>query len=112
MFLTACSSHSGVSNILVGNFDRNVETASGSGSVHTTPGVAFQEGGDDTVRRNEDVRIPKSKKRSIQLTRETDNPHETTQPKKSQRYLRKWISRRQLLTLMKCVPSFWLSGTR
>ena len=55
------------------NFDRNVETALGSGSVHTTAGVAFQEEGDCSKIRNEEIGIPKSNRKSIQLTKETDS---------------------------------------
>ena len=55
------------------NFDRNVETASGSGSVYTTPGVAFQGEGDGSKIRNEEIGIHKSNRRSIQLTKETDS---------------------------------------
>lgn len=48
------------------NFDWNVQIASGSGSIHTIPGVAFQEEGVGTTVRNEEIGIPKSKRRFIQ----------------------------------------------
>ena len=43
------------------NFDRNIETALGAGSIHTKPGIAFQEDSATTVMRQEDISIPKSK---------------------------------------------------
>ena len=46
------------------NFDRNVEAASGAGSIHNTPGIAFQEHSAAAVMRQEDITISKSKKRS------------------------------------------------
>ena len=49
------------------NFDRNIETASGAGSIHNTPGIMFQEESACTVNRNENVSIPKSKRRSVRL---------------------------------------------
>ena len=57
------------------NFDRNIETMSGAGSIHNTPGIAFQEVSDGSIRRNEDVSIPKSKRRSIKIIDEPDLPH-------------------------------------
>ena len=62
-----------------------METASGSGSIHTTPSVAFQEKGLGTTVHNEEISIPKSK-RSIQLTKETDVVHIAIQPKKEPPY--------------------------
>ena len=49
------------------NFDRNIETASGAGFIHNTPGIMFQEESACTVNRNENVSIPKSKRRSVRL---------------------------------------------
>ena len=49
------------------NFDRNIETASGAGSIHNTTGIMFQEESACTVNRNENVSIPKSKRRSVRL---------------------------------------------
>ena len=49
------------------NFDRNIETASGAGSIHNTPGIMFQEESACTVNRNETVSILKSKRRSVRL---------------------------------------------
>ena len=50
--------------------------------MHTTPGNAFQEEGYGSAMRSEEVSIPKSNRRSIKLTKETDNAHATIQPKK------------------------------
>ena len=47
------------------NFDRNIETASGAGSIHNTPGIVFQEQSKSTITRDTNVSIPKSKRRSI-----------------------------------------------
>ena len=52
------------------NFDRNIETASGAGSIHNTPGIAFQEDSAAAVMRQEDISVPKSKRRSMQLPRD------------------------------------------
>ena len=49
------------------NFDRNIETASGAGSIHNTPGIMFQEESACTVNPNENVSIPKSKRHSVRL---------------------------------------------
>ena len=49
------------------NFDRNIETVSGAGSIHNTPGIMFQEESAWTVNRNENVSIPKSKRRCVRL---------------------------------------------
>ena len=46
------------------------ETASGAGSIHNTPGIAFQEDSAAAVMRQEDISVPKSKRRSIQLPRD------------------------------------------
>ena len=56
------------------NFDRNIETASGSGSIHNTPGIAFQEVSSQAVNREENISIPMSKRRSISLV---DKPKAT-----------------------------------
>ena len=63
-----------------------METASGSRLIHTTPSIAFQEEGLGTTVRNEEISIPKSKRRSIQLTEETDVVHIAIQPKKEPPY--------------------------
>ena len=52
------------------NFDRNIETTSGAGSIHTTPGIAFQEDSAAVVVRQEEISIPKSKRRSIEISGE------------------------------------------
>ena len=43
------------------NFDRNIETVSGAGSVHNTPGVVCQENSAAAVMRHENVSIPRPK---------------------------------------------------
>lgn len=63
------------------NFDRNVETTTGAGSVHTTPGVAFQEESSEAILRNEDVSIEKSKRRSIHLPPPVAAPRQKINPK-------------------------------
>lgn len=63
------------------NFDRNVETTSESGSLHTTPGIAFQEV-DGCTMRSENVSLPESKRRSIELPDETNTAQATVHPKK------------------------------
>ena len=50
-----------------------LSTSTSSSSVHTTPGVAFRGEGDGSKIRNEEIGIPKSNRRSIQLTKETDS---------------------------------------
>ena len=49
------------------NFNRNIETASGSESIHNTPGIAFQEVSSQAVNREENISIPMLKRRSISL---------------------------------------------
>ena len=49
------------------DFDRNIETASGAGSIHNTPGIMLQEESTCTSYRNENVSIPKSKRHSVRL---------------------------------------------
>ena len=63
------------------NFDRNIETVSGAGSVHSTPGVVFQENSAAAVMRHEDVSIPRSKRRSIQLSTENVDKRVAINPK-------------------------------
>ena len=63
------------------NFDRNIETVSGAGSVHNTPGVVFQENSAAAVMRHEDVSIPRSKRRSIQLSTENVDKRVAINPK-------------------------------
>ena len=58
-----------------------METASGYRSIHTTPSFAFQKGLGTTVR-NDEISIPKLKRRSIQLTEKTEVVHAAIQPKK------------------------------
>ena len=58
------------------NFDRNIETASGAGSIHNTPGIVFQEQSKSTITRDTNVSIPKSKRRSI--TTQEEYHHSTT----------------------------------
>eukprot|EP00794_Sanderia_malayensis_P002237 gene2237-2552_t len=47
------------------NFDRNIETSSGSGSIHNTPGIVFQEASEACIKRSNEVSIPMSKRRSL-----------------------------------------------
>ena len=63
------------------NFDRNIETVSGAGSVHNTPGVVFQENSAAAVKRHEDVSIPRSKRRSLQLSTENVDKRVAINPK-------------------------------
>ena len=63
------------------NFDRNIETMSGSGSIHNTPGIAFQETSLQAVARKEDVSIPKSKRRSIQVASQLKEAEKKISPK-------------------------------
>ena len=58
------------------NFDTNIETASGAGSIHNTPGIVFQEQSKSTITRDTNVSIPKSKRRSI--TTQEEYHHSTT----------------------------------
>ena len=51
------------------NFDSFVDNNTGAGSIHNTPGVAFQEETSSTHRRSADT-VPKSKKRSISNSEE------------------------------------------
>ena len=48
------------------NFDKFVDNTTGAGSIHNTPGVAFQEETSSTVRRP-NISIPKSKRRSLTM---------------------------------------------
>lgn len=63
------------------NFDRNIETASGAGSIHNTPGIVFQEESSGTVTRDNNVSIPKSKRRSLKLQEDEQVPVSTIKPK-------------------------------
>ena len=64
------------------NFDCNIETSSGGGSIHNTPGVVFQEVSDDSMFTNrEDISIPKSNRRSIVLSEQNHNPQASINPK-------------------------------
>ena len=58
------------------NFDRNIETVSGAGSIHNTPGIVFQEQSKSTITCDTNVSIPKSKRRSI--TTQEEYHHSTT----------------------------------
>ena len=53
-----------------GNLNRNIETASGGGSIDNTPGVAFQEKSSGAVLWKEDIDIPKSKRSLVQPSTE------------------------------------------
>ena len=63
------------------NFDRNVETAFGAGSIHNTPGIAFQEHSAAAVMRQEDITIFKSKKRSIVVSSDNVDKRVAVNPK-------------------------------
>ena len=63
------------------NFDRYVETASGAGSIHNTPGIVFQEESESTITRDTTVSIPKSNRRSIKNQEEEYLPFITINPK-------------------------------
>ena len=63
------------------NFDRNIETASGAGSIHNTPGIVFQEESESTVTRDTTVSIPRSKRRSLKNQEEEYFPFSTINPK-------------------------------
>ena len=63
------------------NFDRNIETASGAGLIHNTPGIVFQEESECTVIRDTTVSIQKSKQRSFQNQEEVHFPFSTINPK-------------------------------
>jgi hypothetical protein len=63
------------------SFDRNVETASGAGSIHNTPGIVFQEESESTVTRDTTVSIPRSKRRSLKNQEEEYFPFSTINPK-------------------------------
>ena len=56
-------------------------TVSGAGSVHNTPGVVFQDNSAAAVMRHEDVTIPRSKRRSIQLSTENVDKQVAIHPK-------------------------------
>lgn len=51
-----------------------METASGAGSIHNTPGIAFQENSIAAVLRKTDLTIPRTKKRSVRLSTEEVQP--------------------------------------
>ena len=65
------------------NFDRNIETEAGGGSIHNTPGVVFQEKNESSAIHENEISIvhPNSKRRSITLERETDMPTTSIIPK-------------------------------
>ena len=63
------------------NFDRNIETSSGAGSIHNTPGIAFQEHTAAAVMRKEQITIPRSKRRSIQRSGENADKRVAINPK-------------------------------
>ena len=47
------------------NFDQNIETKTGHGTIHTTHGEAFQESSSSSVHREEKPCIPRSKRRAL-----------------------------------------------
>ena len=84
------------------NFDRNIETASGARSIHNTPGIMFQEESACTVNRNENVSIPKSKRRSVRLEDVPQSRQQLSAPKKIHLHLLTKILFR-LKTMSKCI---------
>lgn len=64
------------------NFDRFVDSPTGAGSIHNTPGIAFQEKTSRTIQRTADITIPKSRKRSIQAPDEIPKKRPKIDPKK------------------------------
>ena len=55
-----------------GNFDKNFERSAGGGSIHITPGIAFQEIVSEAEYQKETVAIPRSKRHSIILPSDPD----------------------------------------
>lgn len=47
------------------NFDHNIETSTGHGTIHNTHGVAYQEQSDSSIARKEAEEIPRSKRHSL-----------------------------------------------
>ena len=47
------------------NFDHNVETVTGHGTIHNTHAVAYQEESDETIKCQDFIQIPQTKRRSI-----------------------------------------------
>ena len=47
------------------NFDQNIETSTGHGTIHNTHGVVYQEESVEAIRREYFVDIPRSKRRTI-----------------------------------------------
>ena len=47
------------------NFDHNVETLTGHGTIHNTHAVAYQEESDETIKCQDFIQIPRTKRRSI-----------------------------------------------
>eukprot|EP00794_Sanderia_malayensis_P013273 gene13273-14641_t len=65
------------------NFDRNIETSTGTASLHNTPGIMFQEETNETCVRRDDINIPKSKRRSLKLKEANETPVSSIQPKRN-----------------------------
>ena len=64
------------------NFDRFVDNLTWAGSIHNTPGIAFQEETNDTIKRNESSIIP-SKRTSILYEEALPAKRPKIDPKKS-----------------------------
>ena len=56
------------------NFDRLVDNLTGGGSIHNTPGIAFQEEVDGSVRRQDVSIVPSKRTVSFQETQPTKKP--------------------------------------
>ena len=54
-------------------FDKNIDRSVGGGSIHITPGIAFQEIVSEAEYQKETVAIPRSKRRSIILPSDPDS---------------------------------------
>ena len=74
--LIPCTPESKVSTIFWwDNLDRNIETTSGEGTIHNTPGIAFQEISESSYSRPEMTDIPKSGRRSISIKDSLEVPY-------------------------------------
>ena len=65
------------------NYDRNVDAACGGGSIHNTPGIAFQEHSVGTEYRQENINILKTNRRSLELPKQNPVATPKIDPKKN-----------------------------
>ena len=63
------------------NFDRNIDTEAGGGSIHNTPGVVFQEKSPSAKLSEQNISITNSKRRSIILENDEPLPATRINPK-------------------------------